>query len=39
MVPSFYDGWRAQAVVDAVLASADQGWVEVPQPPARDAPV
>lgn len=31
MVPSFYDGWRAQAVVDAVIASAGQGWVAVPE--------
>ena len=38
MVPSFYDGWRAQVVVDAVLSSADRGWVEVPQPPACGAP-
>jgi predicted dehydrogenase len=29
MVPSFYDGWRAQTVVDAVLASAGQSWVAV----------
>lgn len=27
MAPSFYDGWRAQTVVDAVLASADRGWL------------
>jgi hypothetical protein len=36
MIPDFYDGWRAQAVVDAVVASAARGWVEVP-PPARGA--
>jgi predicted dehydrogenase len=34
MTPSFYDGWRAQAVVDATLASSDQGgWVAVPPAP------
>jgi predicted dehydrogenase len=36
MIPDFHDGWRAQAVVDAVVASAARGWVEVP-PPARGA--
>jgi len=35
MTPSFYDGWRAQVVVDAVLASSDRGWVEVPPPGVR----
>lgn len=35
MSPDFYDGWRAQTVVDAVLASAQQGWVAVPPLPAR----
>jgi len=37
MAPSFYDGWRAQVVVDAVLASAGRGWVEVPPPARRPA--
>lgn len=30
MTPDFYDGWRAQVVVDAVVASAERGWVELP---------
>jgi predicted dehydrogenase len=30
MTPNFYDGWKAQAVVDAVLESAGKGWVKVP---------
>jgi len=30
MTPDFYDGWRAQVVVDAVAASAERGWVELP---------
>ena len=30
MAPNFYDGWRAQAVVDAVVESAGKGWVTVP---------
>jgi predicted dehydrogenase len=30
MEPSFYDGWRAQVVVDSVLASAEKEWVAVP---------
>jgi predicted dehydrogenase len=29
MTPNFYDGWRAQAVVDAVLESVGKGWVKV----------
>jgi predicted dehydrogenase len=33
MVPNFYDGWRAQVVVESVLQSIDQGWVTVPPPP------
>lgn len=33
MAPSFYDGWRAQMVVDAVIASSERGWIEVPAPP------
>jgi predicted dehydrogenase len=29
--PSFYDGWRVSAVIDAVLGSAREGrWVQVP---------
>ncbi|MDQ7842212.1 MAG: Gfo/Idh/MocA family oxidoreductase [Armatimonadota bacterium] len=36
MSPDFYDGWRAQMVVDAVLDSARGGrWVAVPPLPAR----
>lgn len=30
MVPDFFDGWRAQVVVDAVVAAADRGWVDIP---------
>lgn len=30
MVPDFFDGWRAQVVVDAVVASADNGWTKLP---------
>jgi predicted dehydrogenase len=30
MTPDFYDGWRAQVVVDAVLDAAEKGWVTVP---------
>jgi predicted dehydrogenase len=30
MVPDFFDGWRAQVVVDAVVASADSGWISLP---------
>ena len=37
MTPDFYDGWRALAVAEAVLAAADRGWVTVPPPPARGA--
>jgi predicted dehydrogenase len=37
MAPDFYDGWRALAVAEAVLAAADRGWVTVPPPPAREA--
>jgi predicted dehydrogenase len=37
MTPDFYDGWRALAVAEAVLAAADRGWVAVPPPPARVA--
>jgi predicted dehydrogenase len=29
MSPDFHDGWRTQAVVDAVLEAADKGWVTV----------
>jgi len=29
MTPNFYDGWQAQIVVDAVVASADRGWVDL----------
>jgi predicted dehydrogenase len=35
MTPDFYDGWRALSVAEAVLASADRGWVTVPPPPPR----
>jgi predicted dehydrogenase len=35
MAPDFYDGWRALAGAEAVLASADRGWVAVPPAPAR----
>jgi predicted dehydrogenase len=35
MTPDFYDGWRALAVAEAVLAAADRGWVTVPPPPPR----
>jgi predicted dehydrogenase len=34
MSPSFHDGWRAQVVVEAVLESAQKGWVAVPPLPA-----
>jgi predicted dehydrogenase len=37
MTPDFYDGWRALAVAETVLAAADRGWVAVPPPPARGA--
>ena len=37
MTPDFYDGWRALAVAEAVLAAADRGWVTVASPPARGA--
>jgi predicted dehydrogenase len=37
MTPDFYDGWRALAVAEAVLAAADRGWVTVAPPPARGA--
>jgi levoglucosan dehydrogenase len=37
MMPDFYDGWRALAVAEAVLAAADRGWVTVPPPPSRGA--
>lgn len=37
MTPDFYDGWRAQTVVDAVLDSAQKGWVAIPPLPARGA--
>jgi len=30
MTPDFHDGWRALAVAESVLASADRGWVTVP---------
>jgi predicted dehydrogenase len=29
MTPDFFDGWRAQIVVDAVAAAADRGWLEL----------
>ncbi|MHB8629792.1 MAG: hypothetical protein ACYDEO_26775 [Aggregatilineales bacterium] len=30
IVPSFYDGWKAQQVIDAALTSHDSGrWVDV----------
>ena len=32
-VPSFYDGWSAQSVADAVLQShRERRWVDVPRP-------
>jgi predicted dehydrogenase len=38
--PSFYDGMRCQAVVDAVLQSAaERRWVDVPDVPPVTAPV
>ena len=37
MSPDFYDGWRAQVVVESVLESAQKGWVSVPPPPERSA--
>ena len=37
MTPDFYDGWRALAVAETVLAAADRGWATVPPPPARGA--
>jgi predicted dehydrogenase len=30
MAPSFHDGWRAQAIVESVLESAQKGWVSLP---------
>ena len=36
MTPDFYDGWRALAVAEAVVAAADRGWVTVPSSPARE---
>lgn len=35
MSPDFYDGWRAQMIVESVLASAQSGWVAVPPLPVR----
>lgn len=35
MTPDFFDGWRAQAVVDSVVAVAGRGWVDVPPAPER----
>jgi len=35
MSPDFYDGWRAQVVVESVLESARKGWVSVPPVPER----
>jgi predicted dehydrogenase len=35
MAPDFYDGWRALAVAECVLAAADRGWVAVPPPAPR----
>ena len=35
MTPDFYDGWRALAVAETVLAAADRGWTPVPLPPTR----
>jgi predicted dehydrogenase len=33
-IPSFYDGWRAQVVADAVLEShAQRRWIEIPPTP------
>ncbi len=33
-VPSFYDGWSAQVIADAVLRSyAERRWLEIQQPP------
>jgi len=33
-IPSFYDGWRAQIIADAVLQShAERRWVQVPDAP------
>ncbi len=29
--PTFYDGWKAQQVIDATLASHDEGrWIPIP---------
>jgi len=40
VVPSFYDGMRCQAVIDAVLRStAERRWVDVASVPAVTAPV
>jgi predicted dehydrogenase len=30
MSPDFFDGWRTQVVVEAVLESVDRGWVSIP---------
>jgi predicted dehydrogenase len=35
MSPDFYDGWRAQVVVESVLESAQKGWVAVPPATGR----
>jgi hypothetical protein len=35
MSPDFYDGWRAQVVVESVLESVQKGWVSVPPAPGR----
>ena len=40
LLPSFYDGMRTQAVVDAVLQSAaERRWVDVADVPAVTAPL
>ncbi|HSE94552.1 MAG TPA: hypothetical protein VLD61_01590, partial [Methylomirabilota bacterium] len=35
MAPDFYDGWRAQVVVESVMESAQKGWLSVPPPAER----
>jgi hypothetical protein len=38
--PSFFDGWRVNAIIDAVLSSAHAGgWVDVPEPGLAVQPV
>ncbi|HET8843094.1 MAG TPA: Gfo/Idh/MocA family oxidoreductase, partial [Ktedonobacteraceae bacterium] len=39
-IPTFYDGMRCQAVIDAVLQSArEQRWVDVPDVPPVTQPI